>query len=218
MNSTQPQNNGAPTKQSWEFAEDYVALPEAVRLARDEATLSGLTPISPGVVSTLTVLAATTQAKLVVEVGTAMGASALALFEGMAEGGVLTSIDPEADAQLPARKLLTDAGYTSSKFRLIAGNPLEVLPKLNSGTYDIVFVNGDKLEYVEYVANAERLLRPGGLLIINDVLWHNQVANPANEGDEAIIIREALQAVSDSDAYQQTLLPIGNGLLVAVKI
>lgn len=217
MNSTQPQNNGAPSQQSWEFAEDYVALPEAVRLARDEATLSGLTPISPGVVATLTVLAATTQAKLVVEVGTAMGASALALFEGMAEGGILTSIDPEADAQLPARKLLTEAGYTSSKFRLIAGNPLEVLPKLNSGSYDIVFVNGDKLEYVEYVANAERLLRPGGLLIVNDVLWHNQVADPDDEGDEAIIIREALQAVNDSDAYQQTLLPIGNGLLVAVK-
>ncbi|MCC2593497.1 O-methyltransferase [Tessaracoccus sp. OS52] len=217
MNSTPAESTGAPSQQSWEFAEDYVPLTEGVRLARDEATLSGLTPISPGVAATLTVLAATTQAKLVVEIGTAMGASALALFEGMADGGVLTSIDAETDAQLPARKLLTEAGYTSSRFRLIAGNPLEVLPKLNSGAYDIVFVNGDKLEYVEYVANAERLLRSGGLLVVNDVLWHNQVADPDNEGDEAIIIREALQAVSDSDAYQQTLLPVGNGLLVAVK-
>lgn len=217
MNSTPAGNIEAPSRQSWEFAEDYVALTEAVRMARDEATLAGVTPISPGVVSALTVLAATTQAKLVVEVGTAMGASALAFFEGMAEGGILTSIDPEADAQLPARKLLTEAGYTSSRFRLIAGNPLEVLPKLNSGTYDIVFVNGDKLEYVEYVANAGRLLRKGGLLVVNDVLWHDQVAEATNEGDEAIIIREALQAVNESDAYQQTLLPIGNGLLVAVK-
>lgn len=217
MNSTPAGTNAAPSPESWEFAEDYVTPSEGVRQARDEATLSGLTPISHGVAATLTVLAATTQAKLVVEVGTAMGASALAFFEGMADGGVLTSIDSETDAQLPARKLLTEAGYTSSRFRLIAGNPLEVLPKLNSGAYDIVFVNGDKLEYVEYVAEAERLLRKGGLLVVNDVLWHDQVADAHNEGDEAIIIREALQAISDSDAYLQTLLPIGNGLLVAVR-
>lgn len=217
MNSTPAGTPDAPTSQSWEFAEDHVALPEAVRRARDEATLHGVTPISHGVASALTVLATTTQAKFVVEVGTAMGASALALFEGMADGGILTSIDSEPDAQLPARSLLNEAGYTSSKFRLIAGNPLDVLPKLNVGAYDIVFINGDKLEYVEYVANAERLLRRGGLLVVHDVLWHNTVADPAHEGDEAIIIREALQAVTDSEAYTQALLPIGNGLLVAVK-
>ncbi|MBF6842000.1 O-methyltransferase, partial [Acinetobacter baumannii] len=111
MNSTPAGTPDAPTTQSWEFAEDHVPLPEAVRQARDEATLPGLSPISPGVAATLSVLAATTQAKLVVEVGTAMGASALALFEGMAPGGILTSIDAETDAQLPARKLLTGAGH-----------------------------------------------------------------------------------------------------------
>lgn len=188
-----------------------------LRKARDEAIVAGHTPISNGVASLLTVLAATTGAKTVVEVGTMMGASALALFEGMGKDGILTSIDSDADNQLSARRFLAAAGYPSSRFRLIAGTPLEVLPKLRDGAYDIVFINGDKLEYVEYVAGALRLLRHGGLLIVHDVLWHNTVAQEDADGDETIIIREALEAVVESESYTAALLPTGNGILVAVK-
>ena len=67
------------------------------------------------------------------------------------------------------------------------------------------------------MASALRLLRHGGLLIINDALWRNLVADPEDESDEAIIIREALEAVSASESYTQALLPVGDGLLVAVK-
>ena len=67
------------------------------------------------------------------------------------------------------------------------------------------------------MAAALRLLRPGGLLIIHDVLWYNTVANPSREGDETIIIREALDAVQAAESYTTTLLTVGNGLLVAVK-
>ncbi|RMB58477.1 methyltransferase [Tessaracoccus antarcticus] len=179
--------------------------------------MAGHVPISTGVSAILTVLAATTGAKAVVEVGTLMGASALAFFDGMGKDGILTSIDADAEHQLAARRFLTAAGHPSSRFRLIAGTPLEVLPKLRDGAYDIVFINGDKLEYVEYVAGALRLLRHGGLLIVHDVLWNNTVADPSAEGDETIIIREALEAVTQSESYTQSLLPVGNGLLVAVK-
>ena len=146
-----------------------------------------------------------------------MGASGLSFLEAMGADGVLTSIDPEADNQLPARALFLKAGHRTAQFRLIAGPPLEVMPKLRDGAYDVVFVNGDKLEYVEYVAGALRLLRHGGLLIVNDALWHNLVADEADEADETIIIREALDAVTASESYTQALLPVGNGLLVAVK-
>ena len=98
-----------------------------------------------------------------------------------------------------------------------AENAPPEVAKLRDGAYDIVFVNGDKLEYVEYVAGALRLLRHGGLLIVNDALWHNLVADEADEADETIIIREALDAVTASESYTQALLPVGNGLLVAVK-
>ena len=91
------------------------------------------------------------------------------------------------------------------------------MPKLRDGAYDVVFINGDKLEYVEYVAGSLRLLRHGGMLIVNDALWHNEVADQSVETDESIIIREALDAVTASESYTQALLPVGNGLLVAVK-
>lgn len=165
----------------------------------------------------LTLLARTVYANTVVEIGTGFGASGLALLAGMAETGVLTSIDAEAENQLPVKDLMSEAGYSSSRYRLIAGSPLEVLPKLRDAAYDMVFVNGDKLEYVEYVAAAGRLLRPGGLLVVHDVLWDGAVADPDDESDEAIIIREALEAITAAESYTQALVPSGNGLLIAVK-
>lgn len=217
MNSTPASNVAAPTSDTWVYTEDFVTPSDDIRRARDEAFVAGHAPISNGVASLLTVLAATTGAKAVVEVGTMMGASALALFEGMGKDGILTSIDSDADNQISARGFLAAAGYPASRFRLIAGTPLEVLPKLRDGAYDIVFINGDKLEYVEYVAGALRLLRHGGLLIVHDVLWHNTVAQEDTDGDETIIIREALEAVIESESYIPALLPVGNGILVAVK-
>lgn len=206
-----------PTADSWAFAEDYATPSEEIAGARDDATVAGLVPVSTGVAAVLKVLTRACGARAVVEVGTLMGASGLAFLEAMGSDGVLTSIDVEADNQLPARHLFTAAGVPSSRFRLIAGSPIEIMPKLRDAAYDIVFINGDKLEYVEYVAGALRLLRAGGLLLVNDVLWYNRVADDTDESDEAIIIREALDAVTTSDAYTQALVPIGNGLLMAVK-
>ncbi|MDO5066188.1 MAG: class I SAM-dependent methyltransferase [Propionibacteriaceae bacterium] len=217
MNDAADTSLQAPTEQSWFFAEDLSPISDELRAARDEAVLAGLHPISPGASATLTALAKAIGARTVVEVGTAYGTSALSLLAGMTSDGVLTSIDPEAENQLPARGFLSRAGYPSSRCRLIAGHPLEVLPKLRDAAYDIVFVNGNKLEYVEYVASAARLLRSGGSLLVHDVLWHNSVADPQREDDETIIIREALDAVKAADCYTTTLLPVGNGLLLAVK-
>lgn len=209
--------NETPTAQSWGFAEDFATGSEALRNARYDAITAGEHPISNGVANLLTLLARAISAKVVAEVGTGTGASGLALFAGMTADGVLTSIDPDAERQLRAREAFINAGLSSPRFRLIAGVPLEVLTKLRDGAYDLMFINGDKLEYVEYVATALRLLRPGGLLILHDALWHNKVANPANEDDETVIIREALEAVSASESYLPVLLPVGNGVLVAVR-
>lgn len=206
-----------PSAASWAYAEDHIAPSPEVSEARDEATVGGQTPITTGVAAVLKVLTRAVQAKAVVEVGTAMGGSGLSFLEAMESDGIVTSIDAEADNQIPARRFFNDAGFSSSRFRLIAGSPIEIMPKLRDGAYDIVFINGDKLEYVEYVAGALRLLRHGGLLIVNDALWHNKVADTSDETDEAIIIREALEAVTLSESYTQALLPVGNGLLVAVK-
>jgi len=114
--------------------------------------------------------------------------------------------------------VFTDAGVQNSRFRLIAGAPIDVLPKLRDGAYDIAFINGDKLEYVEYIDAAQRLLRPGGVVVLNDALWHNLVADPNDDSDETLIIREALAVLNgEGAAFTPALIPLGNGLAVAVK-
>lgn len=214
-NPTQPV---APTEATWAYTEDYVPVTDAVRAARDEAIVAEDVPISTGVVAALTTIIKAMGAKAVVEVGTQHGASGMTFLQAMGDDGILTSIDAEADYQVGARRVFMEAGYPTSRFRLIAGSPIEVLPKLRDGAYDVVFINGDELEYVEYVAAAGRLLRDGGLLIVHDALWFNRVPDEADESDQAIIIREALEAVTNSESYAQSLLPVGNGLLLAAKL
>jgi len=199
------------------YAEAFVAESDAAETARQRAEDLGLESVSPGAATTLTFLARALAAKTVVEIGTGTGVSALALLAGMAPDGVLTSIDAEAEHQLAAREALTASGVQSRRVRLIAGQPLSVLPKLTDGAYDIVCIDGDPLEYVEYVAQAEKLLRSGGLLVLHHALWHGLVADERNDDDEPLIVREALAAVGDNDAFTAALLPVGDGLLVAVK-
>ena len=204
-------------KRSLGYAEDYVPAPDHVRAAREDAVSAGVPAPSNGVTTALTFLAKVLDAKAVVEIGTGTGATGLALFEGMSPQGVLTSIDPEVGWQLTAKQAFRDRQIASQHFRLIAGRPLEVVNNLRDAAYDLVLVNAEKLEYVEHVAQAERLLRPGGVLVLNDALWHGLVADPGDESDESVIIREALEAVNESEVLTPCLLPLGEGLLVAVQ-
>jgi predicted O-methyltransferase YrrM len=204
--------------QSLKYAEDFVLTPDAVRDARAMAANVNSPEPSEGVCELLSFLARLLGAKAVVEVGTGTGVTGLALFGGMGADGELTSIDEDADWQLEAREAFTKAGISSRRFRLIAGDALDIMPRLRDEAYDLVFINGDKLEYVEYVAQALRMLRPGGLLLLNDALWHNLVADPHNEDDETVIIREALEAVQAEEHLSSVLLPVGDGLLAAIKL
>lgn len=216
MNST-PHSPQAPSAATWAYCETRVAPAPLVKEAVDEAKATGHVPPSDGVLALLTTLTRTLRAKAVVEIGTSLGTSGLTFLNSMPGDGILTSIDAEADNQNPARPLFAKAGLPTSRFRLIAGSPLEVMPKLRDGAYDLVFINGDKTSYVEYVISADRMLRDGGLLILNDVLWNGEVADESSESDEALIIREAIDAIAQNEAYDFSLLPVGNGVLVAVK-
>ena len=92
-----------------------------------------------------------------------------------------------------------------------------MLPRLSDGAYDLVFVDADKLEYAEYVEQAVRLLRHGGVLAVDNALWHDRTADETNTDDQTEAIRSALAAVGDNEDLVSALLPVGDGLLVAVK-
>ena len=207
----------APSATSWLFAENFVPTAEAAEQARMAARELDVTPISQGAASLLSVLAASLNARAIVEVGTGTGVSTLALFSGMSADGVLTSLDTEPQQHSAARQAIKAAGIASQRARLIAGRALDILPNLRDGAYDLVFLDGDKLEAVEYVEQATRLLRSGGLLILNDALWHGHVADDNNDDDETVIMREALDSIRDNDSFRTALVPVGDGLLLAVK-
>jgi predicted O-methyltransferase YrrM len=207
-----------PTPETWAYAELFVDEEPAATEARQAARAFGATPVSRGTARTLTVLAKAINARAVVEIGSGAGVSGLALFAGMQPDGVLTSVDIEAEHQNAARQAFKPVGIPTQRYRLIAGAALSVLPKLSDGAYDLVLVDADKVEYPEYVEQARRLLRHGGLLLIDNALWHNRTADRSNSEDETEAIRRTLEQVRESEDLLSTLLPTGDGLLVAVKL
>lgn len=185
--------------------------------ARTRTAELDATPIGHGGGAALRFLAALIGARNVVEVGTGCGVSGVWLMRGMLPDGVLTSVDIEPEHQRRARQAFAAAGFPPQRVRLIPGAALDVLPRLTDGHYDMVFCDGDKLEYVHYLEQALRLLRPGGVVAFDNALWHDRVADPSVRDPATVAIRETLSAVHDDERVVPVLLPVGDGLLVAQK-
>jgi len=177
----------------------------------------GAPPIKPGGGAALRFLAALLDARAVVEVGTGCGVSGVWLLRGMNPQGVLTSIDAEAEHQRLAKQAYADAGFAPARTRMISGSALDVLPRLTDGAYDLVFCDADKQEYGDYLRESIRLLRPGGVVAFDNATWHDKVADPSQRDPATIAVRELGKAARDDARLITTLLPVGDGLLVAVK-
>lgn len=213
-----PTTNKEPTittAASLAYAEDYLPEDDHLAAARRRADEVGVVPIGSGGGAMLTFLASAVGAKSIVEIGTGSGVSGLCLLRGMQADGVLTSVDLEAEHQRLARETFTEAGYAPQRFRLIAGAGLEVMPRLTDAAYDLVFLDGDKVEYGEYLDQALRLVRPGGVIVFDNALWHDRVADPSQRDPETTAIRELLQRVANDENLRAVLMPLGDGLLAA---
>ena len=202
---------------SREYAEAYLGEDAVLQAARQRGTELGCVPIGPGGGAALRFLAAATNARAVVEVGTGAGVSGLWLLRGMRPDGVLTTVDKDPEHQRAARQAFGEAAIPSGRARLIVGNALEVLPRLADGGYDLVFVDAAKTEYADYLTEALRLLRPGGVVAFDNVLWHDRVADPAQRDPDTVAMRELGRTVRDDDRLVPVLLHSGDGLLAAVK-
>lgn len=162
-------------------------------------------------------LAATVNAHVVAEIGTGAGISGLWLLRGMAPDGVLTTIDTEGEHQAAARQAFADGGFPSAHTRLITGRALDVLPRMARAAYDLVFVDAAVEEVVDYVEHGRRLLRPGGVLAVRGALWHDRVPDPARREEPTVTMRGLSRAVREDQTFLSSLLPVGDGLLVAVR-
>ncbi len=202
---------------SLSYAESFALEDDITAAARDRGRELGCTPIGPAGGATLRMLAAATQAHSVVEVGTGAGVSGLYLLAGMTDDGVLTSVDIEGEHQRAAKEAFGEAGIATTRYRLINGSAAEVLPRLREESYDIVFVDADKSAYGVYYEQALRLLRPGGVMAFDNALWHDRVADPSQRDPDTVTLRDLSKTVRDDNRLLATLLPVGDGLLVATK-
>jgi predicted O-methyltransferase YrrM len=204
---------------------DYVPEDEPLLAARaNAAELGGTEPVLPAVGAVLRFLACAVGAKTAVEIGTGCGSSGIWLLRGMRPGSTLTSVDTEPEYQRMARKAFAQAGFAQNQCRLILGRALDVLPRLSDGAYDMVFCDADVRDYPDYLTAALRLLRPGGVVAFNNALLagtdleDGRGAEEFSDGDDDPDGGADLATrVRSDDRLVPVLLPLGQGLLAALK-
>lgn len=207
----------ADKQTSWSYTEALPTEDEVLLRARERSFELGVTPVSTGVAAALTVLAASSKAQTVVELGAGAGVSGVSLLRGLAPAGVLTTIDSDVDHLRAAREAFAEAGIPGNRTRTISGRAGDVLPRLTDAAYDMVFIDADKPSFPRYVEQAVRLLKPSGLLIVNDALDQDKVSDPAIRDATTNTLRQVGKAIRENEELFSAVLPTGDGLLLAVK-
>jgi predicted O-methyltransferase YrrM len=188
---------------------------EPLRAARARSEEADIPAVTTQAGALLRFMARVTAARHVVEVGSGGGYSGLWLLGGMDPRGSLTTIEVDPDKQALAQRAYAEGGF-SERVRAILGPALSVLPKLADAIYDIVFIDAVKAEYPEYLEHARRLLRPGGLLLADNVLWHGQVADGTIGDEDTEGVRAFNLAVRDDAAFAPLIFEVGDGVMAAV--
>ncbi|NKY55481.1 O-methyltransferase [Nocardia flavorosea] len=199
------------------YVEESVVEDEVLISARERATELGAAPVPPSVGALLSMYAQLLDARAVVEVGTGAGVSGLWLLDGMREDGTLTTIDPEPEHQRAAKESFRAAEIPLARTRLINGRALDVLPRLADGAYDLVFVDGAPIEHPQYIAEAVRLLRPGGAVLLHNALLGGRVPDVAHRDAATQAVRSATRFIAEDPGLTSVLIPLGDGLLCASK-
>lgn len=155
-----------------------------------------------------------------VEVGTAIGYSTLWTALGLGDAGSIVTIDPDRDRTDRARAFWRKAGVADSRITIVNAPALDAFaagaPAL-AGPFDLAFIDALKPEYPAYVEALRPRLAPGALVVADNVLWSGRTSGsrPARDGDGTVELREVCRRLSEDPDFVTTILPIGDGLLVA---
>jgi len=149
----------------------------------------------------------------ILEIGTFTGYSAICLASGLAPGGELHTIDNNPEIRHIAASYFSEAGLTQS-IKMFTGNALDIFPQLTS-SYDLIFIDADKENYVSYYHESLRRLSPGGFILVDNVLWYGKVmqAEALNDKETRGIaaFNELVQADSE---VENLMLPVRDGLMM----
>ena len=151
--------------------------------------------------------------RIVLEIGTYLGYSALCFAEGLADGGKVITLDVNEETNKVARSFVEKSEY-KDRIEFHLGDAVEVIPSLPE-TFDLVFIDADKPNYKNYYDLVFDKVRPGGFIIADNVLWSGKVLAPDDENSEAL--RKFNDKVLADDRVSNVLLPIRDGLMVICK-
>ena len=204
-------------ERNWQYAEQYPNETDAQVRARRLSLELGIEPVSRAIASGLAGLAAAGAAKSICELGTGVGVSGLALMRYVPEA-TLTSIEIEPEHLRQARGVFAEAGIASSRLRLIEGDAAQVLPRLNLESYDIVVIDADPEQLLDYFESALQIVRAGGTIAVPGAFAHGRVADPASRDAVTQNLRDLLTTVGDSPGIAPVLSPAGDGLLTVTRL
>lgn len=199
------------------FVRETIVEPAPIARARAHAIELGAAPLSPAIGAQCAVLAAASGARSIVEIGTGAGVSGMWLLRG-APQAVLTTIDNEPEHLAAARQAFADAKIPAARSRFITGRAADVLPRMNEGSYDIVLIDADPENVIDYVAHGLRLVRTGGLVLVPRVLAGGKVADPVQRDAVTTAYRSLIQETQESQAVIAALSGVGEGMLQLARI
>ena len=166
----------------------------------------------------LSVLVSALRPKNILEIGTAFGYSALWMARAQGPGGRILTIDPDLSRTDVAAEFFRKAGV-SERIEIVNRPALDVLPELRPDSFDFVFIDALKEEYADYLRLAVPLLKRGGMIAADNLLWGHAASMPpaANDPTATLGIRTFNEALLHHPAFEATIVPIGDGLGLAVK-
>ena len=164
----------------------------------------------------LEITARAINARRILEVGMAIGYSVVHLTRGMAEGGLMVTIEPKDEMIRAADGYLERAGLRN-RVRIERGKALDVIPNLTE-TFDLLFIDAMKDEYVDYLEQALPKLRSGAVVIVDNLLWGGRVASDAEPDHDTTALRKFNEHFMDHPQLRAVILSVGDGLGYAVKM
>ena len=168
----------------------------------------------------MTVLTRLAGARRCLEIGTFTGYSALAVARALPEDGMLIAMDTDSQVTAIARRYWEEAGV-AGKIDLRIAPALETLAALRAqgeaGAFDMAFIDADKENYWPYFEACLELIRPGGLILVDNVLWSGRVAEPDNREADTVAIREFNCRVRDDPRVEHCVVPVADGLTLAIR-
>ena len=155
----------------------------------------------------------TSNIKNVLEIGTFTGLSALSIALALPDDGKLVALDKDEVTNKAALDFFKKANL-DNKIQTIVKPALDSLEELKNSKFDMVFIDADKMNYKEYYERSLSLLNKGGLIIVDNVLWHGEVADEDNLDKFTVNIRDFNDYVANDKRVEQIIVPLGDGMTV----